>query len=164
MSSEVFEGDVAEHRSPKVTQADVSRAITLAEQWLLQSGIQETQTGTPMRGGMHAWYDLPKASFSFFYTEITGYALTTWLYLYQLHPDPVYLERARDAAEWLLTHAREQHTGVLRCRVHPAGWDQHACLRCRFRPTGWAQYACTFDNGMCLNGLVNMFRCTEEGR
>ncbi len=31
---------------------------------------------------MHAWHDLPKASFSFFYTEITGYAVTTLLYLY----------------------------------------------------------------------------------
>ena len=82
MSSEAFQGDVAEHGSPKVTQADISRAITLGERWLLSSGIQETQTGTPMRGGLHAWYDLPKASFSFFYTEITGYAVTTMLYLY----------------------------------------------------------------------------------
>ncbi|MBV9452557.1 MAG: hypothetical protein JOZ19_00320 [Rubrobacter sp.] len=130
-------------------QDDSYRAITLAEQWLLQSGIQERQTSLPMHGGVHAWYDLPKASFSFFYTEITGYAVTTLLYLYYLRSDPVYLERAKDAAEWLLTYAREPQTGVLRCRLHPTGWEQHACA---------------FDNGMCLNGLVNVFRCTGEKR
>jgi uncharacterized protein YyaL (SSP411 family) len=61
----------------------------------------------------------------------------------------VYLQRARDAAEWLLTRSREPQTGVLRCRFHTSGWEQHACA---------------FDNGMCLNGLVNMYRCTGERR
>jgi uncharacterized protein YyaL (SSP411 family) len=150
MCSEALQRDVAEHGIPKVVQADISRAITLAERWLLQSGIQERGANTPMYGGVQAWYDLSKASFSFFYTEITGYAVTTLLYLYHLHPDPVYLERAKDAAEWLLARAREPQTGVLRCRFHPAG--------------GWEQHACAFDNGICLNGLVNMFRCTGERR
>ena len=149
MCSEALQRDVVERGSPKAIQDDISRAITLAERWLLQSGIQERQTGTPMHGGMRAWYDQSKASFSFFYTEITGYAVTTLLYLHQLHPDPAYLERARDAAEWLLTRAREPQTGLLRCRFHAGGWEQHACA---------------FDNGMCMNGLVNMFRCTEERR
>ena len=149
MSSEGLQHDVPEHTIPSATQTDISHAIALAERWLLQSGIQERQTSTPMYGGVHAWYDLPKAAFSFLYTEITGYAVTTLLYLHHLHPDPVYLERARDAAEWLLTHARDPQAGI---------------LRCRFDTTGWAQHACAFDNGMCLNGLVNMFRCTGETR
>ena len=148
-SREELQRDVVEQEGPNTVQDDIYRAVTLGERWLLQSGIQEQQTGAPMYGGMQAWYDRAKASFSFFYTEITGYAVTTLLYLYQLHPDPVYLERARDAAEWLLTRAREPRTGALRCRFHS---------------TGWAQHACAFDNGMCLNGLVNMFRFTGEGR
>jgi hypothetical protein len=147
--SEVPQHAVAEYESPEAIQAGICRAITLAERWLLQSGIQERQTGTPMHGGVHAWYDRTKASFSFFYTEITGYTMTTLLYLYHLHSDPVYLERAKDAAEWLLTRAREPQTGVLRCRFHRTGWEQHACA---------------FDNGMCVNALVNVVRCTGERR
>ncbi len=164
MSSEALQRDAVELEGPNTVQDDICRAVTLGERWLLQSGIQEQQTDAPMYGGVRRDYDRPNALFSFFYTEITGYAVTTLLYLYQLHPDPVYLERARDAAEWLLTRAREPQTGALRCRFYPTGWEQHTCLRCRFHSTGWAQHACAFDNGMCLNGLVNMFRFTGEGR
>lgn len=127
----------------------VQTAIQQATQWLLFSGIQEHDHDSPMHGGVRAWFDTERRSFAFYYTEITGYALTSLLFLNYLHPDEQYVDHATNAAHWLITQARDPASGALRCRFGGGAATTHAC---------------SFDNGVCLNGLVNLYRLTGEQR
>jgi hypothetical protein len=127
---------------------NLSAATQAAEGWLLHSGIQRTDPvlGTP--GGVRAWFDRTKGTYSFLYSEITGYAITSLVNFYNYQADPFYLDRAELAADWLIREAMEPSGAVL-CRQHDTGWDR-------------TRYA--FDAGMVMNGLVNLYKRTAKPR
>ena len=112
-----------------------------ATRWLLHSGIQHPG------GGVHAWYDRRTKDYAFLYPEVTGYAITTLLFLHSLDRNPLFVARAKAAASWLLEQAVEPRSGA---------------VLCRFDGTRWLERQCTFDNGICLNALVNLFRVTRD--
>jgi hypothetical protein len=116
-------------------------------QWLLHSGIQHPPGDPKLSGGVHAWYETHTKRHAFLYPEATGYAITTFLFLNSLDPNPLLLERAKAAASWLLDHAAEPNSGA---------------VFCRFDGTQWLERQCTFDNGVCLNALVNLYRETKD--
>ena len=118
-----------------------------ATRWLLHSGIQHPPGDPKLAGGVHAWYDTETERHAFLYPEITGYAITTFLFLHSVDRSPVYLERANAAASWLLDRAVEPTSGA---------------VLCRFDGTRWLERQCTFDNGVCLNALVNLYRETND--
>lgn len=132
---------LAEIDSQYVIQAK-ERAI----EWFLSSGIQRSD-----HGGVYAWYDPEKKQYAFLYPEITGYAISVWLYLYQTEKRLLFLDQARAAANWILNHA----------------WDvQSQSIPFRFyddQPQG-SPYSYTFDSGMILSGLVALASLTGEKR
>jgi hypothetical protein len=77
-----------------------------AARWMLTSGIQADN------GGVHAWHDLKDGNNSYLYSEITGYAMTTLLFLFRLYKDEIFLEKARSAAKWIVDEALHSCGGV----------------------------------------------------
>jgi uncharacterized protein YyaL (SSP411 family) len=124
-------------------------SINQAKKWLLDSGIQDTNAGSPRYGSFRAWYDTEHKDYSFTYSEITGIAITAFMYLNKLEADPLLIERAKLAADWLIGTALDRENGGFRCRYYS-------------QDNGSFPWLCSFDVSLCLNGLVNLYRCTGE--
>ena len=122
---------------------DIERSIESATRWLLHSGIQNARG--KLKGSVNAWYT-PRKGYSYAYSEITGYWITTLLFLSNSKKDDSYVERAESAAEWLRGAAGSK--GAFMCRYT--------------NPGGFLRHLCTFDNGIILNALCNLYRKTED--
>lgn len=133
-------------RIEKVKQLNIQERIKLAQKWLLHSGIQN-KSG-PHKGGFNAWYDPAKKQYPFIYSEITGYGISTLLYLNEIQPDPKLLAKAQTAANWLMNKAYIKNKSIL-CRFY-------------YETQKFAPRLCTFDAGMCLKALVNLYRQTHK--
>ncbi|MDV2502410.1 MAG: hypothetical protein RX318_00435 [bacterium] len=127
------------------------RCADLAIQWLMGSGIQNDNSNLHLEGGINAWYDCIEKQYSFVYPEATGYGITTLVYLYKILNDSIFLEKAKLAANWLIEHAWDDSTGHF-----PYKYDLGSNS---FIPLAYA-----FDEGMILNGLVNLYRETGDRR
>jgi uncharacterized protein YyaL (SSP411 family) len=120
-----------------------------AIQWMSSSGIQ-LDDPPRLRGGVHAWYDTSREEYSFIYSEITGYATTFYAYLCKLREEERFATLLRRAADYLVNVAFNEGGGIL----------------CRFFPSSetWLNNLCAFDNGVCLNALVNAYKITGDER
>jgi len=110
--------------------------VNLVKEWILNSGIQNAD------GGFYAWYDLINKNYSFVYSEITGYGITTLLYMKNI-------EKAKAAANWLIKNA-----------FHKCGG-----FKTKYFTTEKSfinNYIYTFDTGMILFGLINLFKATKD--
>lgn len=125
-----------------INNSKIQNVIDKAVNWLLESGIQND------RGGVFAWYNADKKEYSFVYSEITGYAITLYLYLYKIKKDIVFLEKAKKCADWLINNAFYENKGI----------------RCRYfqKEEMFLNLLCSFDNGICLNGLCNLYAVTKN--
>ena len=56
-------------------------SLDLATRWVEKSGIQNLSGKNA--GSINAWYDPKRKKYSFIYSEINGYFLTTSVYLYK---------------------------------------------------------------------------------
>jgi uncharacterized protein YyaL (SSP411 family) len=124
-----------------------SNELELVENWLLQSGIQDQSKEEIKHGGVYAWYDKRINSYSFLYSEITGYHLTWLTYEYMSTKNDVCLSRANDAAMWLVERALDTQTGGVLCRHDGENWRYQICAFC---------------NGMVLNGLCNAYKISAN--
>ena len=129
-----------------MTHLNYKDRIRLAENWLLNSGIQNTSGSH--KGGFNAWYDPVKKQRPFIYSEITGYGISTLLYLNTIKPSKKLIERARAAADWLAKKAFYKNKSVL-CRYY-------------YKTKQFTPRLCTFDAGMCLKALINLYRQTQK--
>lgn len=120
------------------------------KQWLLYSGIQSTENDFT-RGSIRFYYNIETDSYSYAYSEITGYAITSFLYLNNFEPDPILIERAKLAAEYIINLAEKNIKGAI--------YDRFFYESQTLRP-----WLFSFDNGICLNGIVNLYRYTKEGK
>ena len=121
------------------------KRIKLAENWLLNSGIQN-QRG-PHKGGFNAWYDITNKQYPFVYSEITGYGISSLLYLNTIKPFKTLVERACAAADWLTKKAFFKNKSVL-CRYY-------------YKTKQFTPRLCTFDAGVCLAALTNLYHQTK---
>lgn len=121
----------------------------LIADWILSSGIQSPA------GGFFSWYDLDKRAHSYLYSEITGYGITTLLFLYSISGDKVYIKRAEKAADWIIKAAMHQCGGV-RTRLYKD--DKKADREYSF--SGARIFS--FDTGMVLYGMVNIYKVTGK--
>jgi hypothetical protein len=116
------------------------RLTTFLEQagsWFLYSGIQEPT------GGVARYYRSDLRQNAPVSTEITGYAVSTFAYLYSLDPQPRYRDAAKLSAEYLTTRA----------------WDTFSSTF-PFEPG--SPHAYFFDIGIIARGLMAAWRCTGE--
>jgi len=115
--------------------------------WLSTSGIQNQSSKKALRGGVSAWYDIHHRQYPFLYSEITGYALSTFLFLHQMSHEVDWLDKAEAAAEWLVSNACHSSGGVLtRYYLH----ERYASAQYTF-DEGWIY---TFDTAMAAYGLL----------
>jgi len=130
-------------------KASLVGAIELGKKWLVESGIQNVDRTSPTCGSFNAWYDGNSKKYSFAYSEITGYGISTLIYLNRLKPESLLIERARLAADWLMSTAWDPKFGGFRCRY------DHATR-------SFNERVCSFDAGMVLPALVSLYRETKD--
>ncbi|MHA1384064.1 MAG: glycoside hydrolase family 88 protein [Candidatus Helarchaeota archaeon] len=118
--------------------------------WLLNSGIQSMEHDLT-RGSIRIYYDIEADTYSFAYSELTGYAITSFLYINKFEQDPILIERAKLAAEYITNIAEKNIYGAIDDRFF---YDSQT-----MRP-----WLFSFDNGICLNGIVNLYRYTKEDK
>ncbi|MFH1837577.1 MAG: glycoside hydrolase family 88 protein [Candidatus Omnitrophota bacterium] len=134
------------------TENILSEEICMAKDWLLNSGIQNTD-GKNQRG-FNAWFDLETAEYPYIYSEITGYGITTLLYLKKFF-DEEFSSRAISAADWLIDNAMDESGGV-KTRYYHEAMDETDI----YSFENGNLYA--FDNGMVLYGMINLYKDSRD--
>jgi hypothetical protein len=120
-------------------------SLARAGRWLLDSGIQEPS------GGVARFYQALSEKNKAVSTEITGYATSALIYLFDVTGEEVYLDRARQTAEFLIEHA----------------WDPELRTFPFERPSPShesAHHSYFFDCGIIIRGLLAVWRVTREDR
>lgn len=128
---------------------DKDALINLMADWILNSGIQSKT------GGFFSWYDLDKRTHSYLYSEITGYGITTLLFLHSVLGGKVYIKRAEKAADWIIKTAMHECGGV-RTRLYKD--DKKANKEYSF--SGAKIFS--FDTAMVLYGMVSIYKATGK--
>jgi|SRR3989344_6552896 len=134
---------------------ELGKRIIYARSWLLNSGIQNIGGNTPVRGGFNAWYNLDENNYFYTYSEITGYSITTLLYLYSLKKEELLLDKAKIAADWLVEKALHD-SGAVRTRYYYD--DKNADHKYSFQ----GNVVRSFDNGIVLSGLSNLYAFSSK--
>lgn len=117
----------------------MTSSLARAGQWFLESGIQERN------GGVARYYRADLERNHPVSTEITGYAISTLLYLHSTLKDERYLRRALDAARFLCREAWDGH--VLPFETHVPAQNRFAYF---------------FDCGIVVRGLLGVWRLTGD--
>ncbi len=129
----------------------VNKAVKSAADWFLKSGIQNTGDDPKFSGGVNAWYDLEKESYSFLYGEITGYVVNAFLFFHSILENPIHLQRAQLAADWLI-RVRDKKYGLVPNRVYEITHYE----------SYYDSWVFTFDQWMIIFGLCNLSSVTKN--
>ncbi len=123
--------------------------------WLLYSGIR-IKNG-PNMGAVYGWKNLNPPSYPFIYSEITGYAITSYVYIYSELSEHEALYAAKDCAYWIIQNLSKNKSSSLFLMpagvIEAANFDQKGDLSNQI-------YA--FDNGMIILGLLNLYKVTKD--
>lgn len=117
-------------------------------QWLLNSDI--TIKDGIDKGALYGWKYLDPPSYPFVYSEITGYAISCYSWIYSELGQQRALEAAKEAAEWVMRKMDSEYLLV-------AGYRR---LDTFTEKGDLSNQIYLFDNGMVMNGLVNIYRLT----
>jgi hypothetical protein len=117
--------------------------VERAGRWLLDSGIQEPS------GGVARYYRTDLGANARVSTEITGYAVSTLIYLHQRAGQPEYLQAALRAAGFLARTAWDSKLGAFPFE-QPLNGDRSGAL------------AYFFDSGIIVRGLLSAWRVTKD--
>ncbi len=123
--------------------------------WLLDSGIQNTGKGRHINGGFNSWFSMGKKNYPFIYSEITGYGITTLLFLHETEKNKIYIERAELAAGWILNEALHTCGGV-KARAYYSKNEVNDSYS--FEKGN----IFAFDTAMVLFGLSNLYKKTKK--
>jgi hypothetical protein len=118
----------------------LSPHLARAGQWFLRSGIQEPN------GGVARYYRTDLRSNSPVSTEITGYAVSAFIYLRTLTRDDRWLQAALRAARFLARQAWDAGGRTAPFEIDPPG----------------SALAYFFDAGIVVRGLLSAWRATGE--
>ncbi len=122
-----------------------SFSIERAGEWLLRSGIFEAS------GGMARYYRTDQESRARISLEITGYAVSCFVYLGALTGRDEYREAAIRAATFLIERGWDDTN-----QVFPFEYARPGEEPCR--------HSYFFDSGIMARGLLALWRATGEGR
>ena len=115
--------------------------------WLLHSDIRIKDGQN--KGALFGWKNLNPKSFPFIYSEITGYAVTSFSWIYSSLGNALALQAARESAEWI---QRNMQSNLLVARPPALGIE----------PNDLSKLFYSFDNGMIVIGLVNLYKITND--
>jgi hypothetical protein len=117
----------------------LSPVFSRAGEWLLRSGIQEAN------GGVARYYRADIARNRGVSTEITGYVISTLVYLHSATGKQEYLDRAVHAARFLTGQAWDREAAAMPFEVDPP------------------EFTYFFDCGIIVRGLLAAWRASGEG-
>jgi len=141
---------------PAMKEERTGTAFSAVREWLLSSGIQ-----VPKTGAVFSWYDPEQARYAYIYPEIMGYWMTAMSYLAESEPvgeeTDTLLTRARRAGDWIITKGFEDCGGVL-SRFYTQGKGKNDPFHSELGIIS------AFDNGILLNGFLNIYEKTMEDR
>ncbi len=115
----------------------MSSQLRRAGHWLAHSGIQFPN------GGVARYYRADIERNQRVSTEITGYALSAFVFLHESTGDVEYLDRARAGARFLTEIAWDRQNGIMPFELEPGA------------------YAYFFDCGIIARGLLALWRVTR---
>ncbi len=121
--------------APKITSLNTAAILERSGSWFLRSGIQDSS------GGVARYYLSDSQRYAPVSAEITGYAVSTLLYLARMTGGREYLKAAERSAQYLVHQAWNEKTATF--AYEP---DQ--------------PYAYFFDCGIVARGLLAMWRAT----
>jgi hypothetical protein len=120
--------------------------------WLLNSGIR-IKNGHDS-GGFYGWkYLQPQPSYPFIYSEITGYAVTYFSWIYSEFNKPAAMQAAKESGNWLLRNLSSNLIFTGRSKVN--NFTQKGDL---------SNQVYAFDNGIILIGLLNLYKVTTDSK
>jgi hypothetical protein len=114
--------------------------------WLLASDIRIINGQN--KGALFGWKNLNPVSFPFIYSEITGYGITAFLWIYSVLGDTIALQAAKDASQWIIKNLRSY---LLVARPSASDKSEEA-----------SDLYYAFDNAMIMIGLLNLHKITKE--
>jgi hypothetical protein len=118
-------------------------SLLRAGRWLLDSGIQDSS------GGVARFYRAESEKNKAVSTEITGYATSALIYLFDVTGDEIYLARARQTANFLIEQAWDKQLRAFPFeRPSPAPEIEH--------------HSYFFDSGIIIRGLLAVWRKTRD--
>lgn len=131
----------------KTAELTIEDRIDLVKKWILDSGIQSET------GGVYAWYDIENRSYSYLYSEITGYAITLMSFLYRITKDAAFLGHAERAAQWIIQDASDPSGGVLTREYVKNSIEHYSFERGNIY---------SFDCAMVAFGMLKLYRITAD--
>ena len=131
----------------KIAVLTIEERINMVEDWLLNSGIQSDD------GGFYAWQDMEDKSHTYLYSEITGYAITTLCFLYVVTKNKAFIDRAKRAADWILSDALDPSGGVLTRKYLKNAVSHYSFERGNIY---------SFDCAMAAFGMCKLYKITKD--
>ncbi len=133
-----------------LNKTEVDKIIKEGSAWLLESGIQSKENINT--GAFKAWYNTKSKKYSYLYSEISGYLITHMCFMYEYTNKKVYLNSAIKSANWLIKCAQDK-TGGFKCLF---------LLDKKIKLDFKSEQIYAFDNGVIINGLVNLYKLTKK--
>jgi uncharacterized protein YyaL (SSP411 family) len=134
-----------------VTPKEIRRAFERAVEWILSSGIHNLNNRPRVHGAINSWYDCGVKIYPYAYSEVAGYAIKLFLYLYSITHEDRFLQRAELTADWISNYAQEPDTPEIKFRFYYHLDD--------FSP----KHAYAFDTGIVLGGFAQLYATTRNG-
>jgi rhamnogalacturonyl hydrolase YesR len=119
----------------------LSSSYVSVKDWLLNSGIYESDPTNENYGGVYSFFDENENKFSFLYPEITGYYISTMRFLFEQEKKQEFLQVAKSSAEWLI-RIYEKYGSIIQ------GINSNNSKE----PLSYS-----FDTGICVNGILDYY-------
>ena len=119
----------------------MSNSYESVKDWILNSGICESNSTNENYGGVHSFFDENENKFSFLYPEITGYYISTMRFLFEHEKKQEFLNAAQSSAEWLIK-IYEKYGAIIQ-GINNINSKE---------PLSYS-----FDTSICVNGILDYY-------
>ena len=129
--------------------------IESAIKWLSESNIRNRDKDKISFGSINNGYDWRNKEYPYVYSEITGYAIKSFLNIYKWTGEEMYLQYAKEAADYLI---RLQSKAVDRAEN---GAIPHSLTLPDLKVVKkyWS-----FDNAVIVHGIADLYTISKEKR
>ena len=118
--------------------------------WLLFSNIRVKEGKD--QGALYGWKNLADSSLPFIYSEIVGYAITCYSWIYLEKKNKLALDAAEEGFQWILKNLNNNLLTAGKVNVQS-----------EFVLKGDLQNQIySFDNGMIIAGLMNLYKINHN--